>query len=143
MIIDFGSNIICRPFAHLVIVFLNYYSHCVFSLSSVICTKAHYSLGIFSRFFVNNYSEKRTSVTVLIPLFTFSLTTHCSSPLYHLCFHHTSGRVKKNSYSEGKENAVAASAESFDNCHSSSPIKGPGANNLSAPPNRLEAVLIN
>ena len=70
-------------------------------------------------------SDKRTSVTVLIPLFAFSLTTH---------FVH-SPTVLSRLTNRNNELAVAASAESFDNCHPSSPHYGPGANNLSEPPN--------
>ena len=47
--------------------------------------------------------KEKTSVTVLIPLFPFSLTVH---------------------------HAVTASAESFDRCHTSSTHYGPGASRL-------------
>ena len=57
---------------------------------------------------------RRTSVTVLIPLFPFPLTAHPT---------------------------VAASAESFDNCQSSSPNYGPGANNLRVPPSPAVVIL--
>ena len=74
------------------------------------------------------YSDERTSVTVLIPLFAFSLTTH---------------RCSLSPYSEDPTAAaVAASAESFDNCHSSSPIYGPGANSPSAPLAQSWSVLL-
>ena len=103
-------------------------------------------------------SDKRTSVTVLIPLFSFSITTHSVHPLprppcfrqflYLCCFldcietmlqpEAQRNTVKKwgsrKTTSRKMNDAVAASAESFDNCQSSSPNYGPGANSLFDPP---------
>lgn len=72
------------------------------------------------------YSDERTSVTVLIPLFAFSLTTHVVQPflsvrafVFLIRFQFNEARIM---YLDKKdERAVAASAESFDNCQSSSP----------------------
>ena len=41
--------------------------------------EAHFPRKVKKSVFMKAYSGKRTSVTVLIPLFTFSLTAHCRS----------------------------------------------------------------
>ena len=68
--------------------------------------------------------DERTSVTVLIPLFLFS----SFDPPKH------NAKWQANNSSIVLCSAVAASAESFDNCQSSSTLSGPGANSLRCPP---------
>ena len=81
--------------------------------------------------------SKRTFVAVLIPLFAFSLSTHpfpsnTPQPIEPQDYSTFMPGPAKHSLPAGINNrsTVAASAESFDNCQSSSPSMGPGANSL-------------